>query len=55
MTLIIQFVALLVVLFVGLKLCNKIHWSWWAVTSPLWGSCSVMAVFLVGAFVGANL
>lgn len=28
--------TLLTVLFVGLKLCDKIDWSWWWVLSPLW-------------------
>ena len=27
---------LLTVLFVALKLCDKIDWSWWWVLSPLW-------------------
>ena len=28
--------TLLTVLFVGLRLCNVITWSWWWVLSPLW-------------------
>ena len=28
--------SLLTVLFVGLKICNQIDWSWWWVLSPLW-------------------
>ena len=28
--------SLLTVLFVGLKLCTQIDWSWWWVLSPLW-------------------
>ena len=28
--------SLLTVLFVGLKLCTQIEWSWWWVLSPLW-------------------
>lgn len=28
--------SLLTVLFVGLKLCDQIDWSWWWVLSPLW-------------------
>ena len=27
---------LLTVIFVALKLCDKIDWSWWWVLSPLW-------------------
>ena len=26
----------LTLLFVGLKLCDKINWSWWWVLAPLW-------------------
>lgn len=55
MTLIIQFACLLVLLFVALKHTGHILWSWWAVTSPLWGSATVLAVFIAGAFVGVNL
>lgn len=29
--------TLLTVLFVGLKLCDKITWSWWLVLLPLYG------------------
>ena len=29
--------GLLGVLFVGLKLCGIIAWSWWWVTAPFWG------------------
>lgn len=32
------FCSLLTVLFVGLKLCNVVAWSWWLVLSPLWGN-----------------
>jgi len=36
--------TLLFVLFVGLKLTGHIAWSWWWITSPLWGA------ILLGAF-----
>lgn len=32
----ISFTMLLGLLFIGLKLCNQIDWSWWWVTSPFW-------------------
>ena len=32
----IGFANLLTVLFVALKLCSVIDWSWWWVLSPLW-------------------
>ncbi len=50
------FGTLLFVVFLVLKLCNVIDWSWWWVTAPLWGSlalfvavlmiCVVVAVFV---------
>jgi hypothetical protein len=30
--------GLLGVVFVTLKLCGVINWSWWWVTAPFWGS-----------------
>lgn len=27
----------LFIVFMVLKLCNQIDWSWWWVTAPLWG------------------
>lgn len=30
------FLTMLTVLFVGLKLTNKIDWSWWQILMPLW-------------------
>lgn len=38
------FCSLLAVLFIGLKLCGVIAWSWWLVLSPLWGG-ALLAVF----------
>lgn len=49
--------AILFVVFLVLKLCNVIDWSWWWVTAPLWipvalflGVCLV--VFVVAFCVG---
>ena len=33
----VNFLGLLTLLFIGLKLSNIIAWSWWWVTIPLWG------------------
>jgi len=49
--------GLLGVVFVTLKLCGVITWSWWWVTAPFWGGVaialalvlSVIAVYLVVA------
>lgn len=42
--------SLLTVLFVGLKLCDQITWSWWWVLAPLWGPFAL--VFIVMGLVG---
>jgi hypothetical protein len=49
--------VVLFVVFLVLKLCNVIDWSWWWVTAPLWipvalfvAVCAV--VFIVGVFIG---
>ncbi len=42
----IRVVSLLGVVFVALKLCGVIDWSWWFVTAPFW----VPFVFLNTAF-----
>jgi len=36
------------ILFVGLKLCEQIDWSWWWVLSPAWigGPLCVVAIFV---------
>lgn len=36
----------LTILFIGLKLCKVIDWSWWWVLAPLWIPWSV--AFIVG-------
>ena len=40
----IGFVGLLTIVFVTLKLCDVVAWSWWWVLSPLW----IMALIIVG-------
>jgi hypothetical protein len=32
----LSFTGALTILFIGLKLCNVISWSWWWVLSPIW-------------------
>ena len=42
-------VGLLGVVFVTLKLCGVIGWSWWFVTLPFWGGVAIaMPIVLVG-------
>lgn len=39
--------GLLGVLFVGLKLCDVINWSWWLVTLPFWGGTALFFAILL--------
>lgn len=44
----IGFLGLLAIVFIVLKLCNVIAWSWWWVTAPLWGPVAlVLALGLI--------
>ena len=43
----VGFLDLLTLLFIGLKLCGVINWSWWWVLSPLLFQFGIVAVFLV--------
>jgi len=43
----IGFTGLLTILFVVLKLCNVIDWSWWWVLSPLWISVVLWIIILL--------
>lgn len=46
--------GLLGVVFVTLKLCGVIDWSWWWVTAPLWGGVALLlAIAGVGFLVYA--
>lgn len=42
-------------LFLTLKLCNVITWSWWWVTAPLWLPVIVMVAITIVFFVCAVL
>lgn len=48
------FLALLGLLFIGLKLGNVIDWSWWLVTAPLWGGSALIITVYVGVFLVAS-
>ena len=39
--------GLLGVVFVTLKLCGVINWSWWWVTLPFWGGIALVLVILL--------
>ncbi len=43
---------LLGVVFVTLKLCGVIDWSWWWVTAPFWGGFALLlAILLIAGIV----
>jgi hypothetical protein len=44
-------VALLGVLFVGLKLTGHITWSWWWVTLPFWGGFAIILFVIIILFI----
>lgn len=46
----ISLCSLLTVLFVALKLCKVIDWSWWWVLAPLWGPWAI--AFAVMGLIG---
>lgn len=47
------FSTLLTVLFIGLKLTDKIDWSWWQVLAPLWAPpVFFLSLFLIFAGIG---
>jgi hypothetical protein len=40
--------GLLGVVFITLKLCHVINWSWWCVLAPFWGGIALfVAIFIV--------
>lgn len=47
----IGFFGLLGIVFITLKLCHIIDWSWWWVTAPLWGGLALVLLLLLVVFV----
>jgi len=45
------FWSVLFLIFLVLKLTDTISWSWWWVTSPLWGSVALGVVIIVVVFI----
>jgi hypothetical protein len=39
--------GVLFVVFLVLKLCHVINWSWWWVTAPLWGSFVIVVAVMI--------
>lgn len=46
----VGFCGLLTIVFITLKLCHVINWSWWWVLSPVWiTACLVLVVLAIVA------
>ncbi len=43
----IGFVGLLQIVFIALKLCKVIDWSWWWVLAPTWISFGLVAIIVL--------
>ena len=43
--------TLLGLIFVTLKLCSVINWSWWWVLLPFWGGLALVLVIVMIAFI----
>lgn len=44
----IGFAGMLAIVFIVLKLCKVIDWSWWWITCPLWGPAALVIIgFLI--------
>ena len=43
----IGFCGLLTIVFIALKLCGVIGWSWWWVVSPIWISAAIFILAIV--------
>lgn len=46
------FLEALTLLFIALKLCGVISWSWWWVLAPLWMPIALVLLILVVGLVG---
>ena len=49
----IGFTGLLTIVFIILKLLNKIDWSWWWVFSPIWIPVCIGLIIIVFALIMA--
>ena len=51
------FLGALAILFIGLKLCHVIDWSWWYVLMPIWLPTAIAAfvgfIYVACVFIGA--
>ena len=49
----VSLLGLVFIVFLVLKLCGVIGWSWWWVTCPLWGPLAIAFAVVVVALIGA--
>ena len=47
----VDIVGLLTLLFIALKLCGVIDWSWWWVLSPVWVVLGIAVVVTIGILI----
>lgn len=47
--------TVLFLIFLVLKLCKVIDWSWWWVTAPLWISAIIVVLLFTGLFIHYHL
>ena len=50
----VGFTGLLTVVFIVLKLCHVINWSWWWVLSPMWISLALGVIFVIIVVLASN-
>ena len=47
----LSFIEALQLVFIVLKLCGVIKWSWWLVLTPLWASLLFLLIMLAVIFI----
>ena len=47
----IGFCGLLTIVFITLKLCGVIAWSWWWVLAPLWFPFAIALLIIAGLYI----
>lgn len=51
----LTFLEMLTLIFIALRLCRVIDWSWWWVLSPLWMPlCVVILLVIIGMIIGGD-
>ena len=47
--------ALVFIVFLLLKVTEVIYWSWWLVTSPLWGMLGIILILALCYYIAFNI